>query len=70
MQVSAPGILDAKEDDEFIMEMIADIVDAVEKQKPRASEADIKEAARLAVRRMIKRDLDKKPVIEVLLTRV
>ena len=70
VQLSAPGILDAKEDHEFIVELIADVTDAVENVKPRSADNTIREAARLAVRQMLKRELDKKPVIEVLLSRV
>lgn len=70
VQLSAPGVLDSKEDAEIIVEYAAQVGDALEKLKKNSGDEAVKEAARLAVRRSIKRDFDKKPVIEVLLTRV
>lgn len=70
VQLVAPGVLDPKEDAELIQEYIAIAADAVEHAKKRASDADIKETVRLALRKTIKNDLDKKPVIEVQLARV
>lgn len=70
VQLVAPGVLDEKEDAEIIEEYASLVADALEKLKKNISDEAVKEAARLTIRRAIKRDLDKKPVIEVLVTRV
>ncbi len=70
VQIAAPGILDWKEDVELIAEYAAAVEDALENLKKNASDDVVKETARLVIRRTIKRDLDKKPVIEVLLARI
>ena len=70
VDVSAPGILDSAEDKEFIAECIAEASAAIEDAKPRSSDAQLKEQARLAIRKLIKREIDKKPVIEVHIARV
>jgi ribonuclease J len=69
VQLVAPGLLDGKEDREFIEELVADIRYMVGNAKPRSGDNDLKELARLSVRRMVKKELDKKPVIEVALHR-
>ncbi len=66
VQLAAPGILDWKEDAELIVEYAGLVADALENLKKNASNEVVKETARLVIRRAIKRDLDKKPVIEVL----
>ncbi len=70
VQIAAPGILDVKEDAELIVEYAGEVADAIENLKKKTGDEVVKEAARLVIRRTIKRDLDKKPVIEVLLARV
>lgn len=70
VQVSAPGILDSQEDREFIQECAAEAADAIENSKPRSSDEQLREAARLSIRKLLKRDIDKKPVIEVHLIRI
>jgi ribonuclease J len=70
VQIAAPGILDIKEDAELIVEYAELIADAIENLKKKSSDDAAREAARLVIRRTIKRDLDKRPVIEVMLARV
>jgi ribonuclease J len=70
VQLAAPGILDAKEDAELIVEYAGAVADAIENLKKNAGDEVVRETARLVIRRSIKRDLDKKPVIEVLVARV
>ncbi|MEQ1788851.1 MAG: ribonuclease J [Rickettsiales bacterium] len=70
VQIAAPGILDIKEDAELIVEYAEFIADAIENLKKKSSDDAAREAARLVIRRTIKRDLDKRPVIEVMLARV
>ncbi len=70
VQLSAPGILDPKEDDELIAECIAEITHALENVKARAGDNQIAEQVRLCLRKMLKKELDKKPVIEVHVVRV
>jgi len=68
--IAAPGLLDVKEDQELIDECIAEVAHALEHTKPRAGDNDIREQVRLCLRKLLKRELDKKPVIEVHLSRV
>lgn len=70
VQLVAPGILDAQEDADFIAEAIAEVTHNISTQKARIGDEQLKEMVRLCLRRSFKRDLDKKPVIEVLLARV
>ena len=70
MQISAPGILDSKEDREFIDECVAEASAAIEDAKSNSTDAQLREAARLSVRQLLKREIDKKPVIEVHIARV
>jgi ribonuclease J len=69
-QIVAPGLLDAKEDQELLDECIAEVKYAVEHTKARAGDNDIKEQVRLCLRKSLKQALDKKPVIEVHIARV
>ncbi len=69
VQMAAPGILDPKEDAELMVEYIGEVTDAIENLKKNAKDDVVKETARLVIRRSIKRDIDKKPVIEVMLVR-
>lgn len=68
--LSAPGVLDRNEDAELLAECAAEVQDAVEKEKRGASDEQIKESVRLALRKLFTRELEKKPVIEVHVARV
>ncbi|MDX2073831.1 MAG: ribonuclease J [Alphaproteobacteria bacterium] len=70
LQLSAPGVLDAEEDAELIEELVDELTRIVETAPKKAKPADIKESLRLAARKLIKNELDKKPVIEVMLLAV
>ena len=70
VQLVAPGVLDAQEDDELIAECIAELTRVLENTKARAGDKDIIEQVRLCVRKLLKRELDKKPIIEVHLARI
>jgi ribonuclease J len=70
LQFTAPGVLDPNEDAELIEELVAELTDIIEKAPKKAKLEDIRESLRLAMRKIIKNDLDKKPLIEVLLTQV
>jgi ribonuclease J len=70
VQIAAPGILDAKEDREWLDECIAEVTYAVEHGAKRASDNQVKEQVRLCLRKLFKKSLDKKPVIEVLVANV
>lgn len=69
-QVSAPGLLDAKEDGELLEECEAVLADSVRRLKSRPGDEQVREAVRLSMRKFFKAELDKKPVLEVLVTRV
>ena len=68
--IAAPGLLDVKEDQELIDECIAEVAHAIENMKARVGDKDIQEQVRLTLRKALKRELDKKPVIEVHVARV
>lgn len=70
VQMSVPGLLDAKEDKELLDECVDILALALENVKARAGDETIKEMLRMAVRKFFKRELDKKPVIEVQVNRV
>lgn len=70
VQFAAPGVLDVKEDGELIDETIDEITRVVESARARTGDEKIREEVRLCVRRLLKTELDKKPVIEVHVTRV
>lgn len=70
IQLAAPGILDAKEDAELLAEYLSEVTDIVVNMKKKSGLDAVKEAARLVIRRSFKRDLDKKPVIEIMISRV
>lgn len=69
VSLSAPGIFDMKEDEEMFAHCIAEIEAAVTSKK-RMSDEQIREQVRLVLRKLIKNELDKKPVIEVHVLRV
>jgi len=70
VQIAVPGILDVKEDDDVIAEVLAEITHAIGSVKGRPNEEKIREQVRLCVRKLLKRELDKKPVIEVHVAKV
>ncbi len=70
VQLSAPGLLDPKEDDELMEECEAEVGDAVSKLKSKGNDETVKEAVRMCVRKFFKREINKKPVIEVQVARV
>ena len=70
VQISAPGILDSQGDKQLIAECAAEAGAAIENTKSRSTDAQLREAARLSVRQMLKREIDKKPVIEVHIARI
>jgi len=70
VQFTAPGLLDPVEDAELIEELMEEFTRVVEGASKKARAADIKESLRLAARKMFKNEIDKKPVIEVMLIEV
>jgi ribonuclease J len=70
VQLAAPGILDPREDRDVFDDCIAEIESIFSKPQKRTTEEQIKEQVRLSLRKMIKKELDKKPVIEVHVSRV
>lgn len=64
-QLATPGILQDKEDEELIKEILTELMEALEGVKRKTSDAAFIEATRQALRRITKRELDKKPFIEV-----
>lgn len=69
VRISAPGILDANEDAALIEECAGAIEHGLSSVR-RTSDDQIREQARLTIRKMLKNELDKKPVIEVHVARV
>ncbi len=70
VQFSAPGVLDAEEDGDFIEELLAEVTDIIESTPRKLKFDDMKERVRLALRKLINNELDKKPVIQVMAIRV
>ena len=68
VQLSAPGVLDSKEDAEFLEEWRAFAEDVAARAKT-TSDAKLSEEIRVALRQLIKRELEKKPHIDVQLFR-
>jgi ribonuclease J len=66
-RISAPGLLDPEQDGELYAELSEEVSFAVDKKRDLR---DAEEAARKAVRRIIRDELDKNPIIEVHITRV
>lgn len=64
-RISAPGCLDADEDKEIIAAIADAITDVVERGRWRGKESQLQEAVRLAMRRIIREELGKKPVLDV-----
>jgi ribonuclease J len=58
------GLLDAKDDAELIAEYKAELIHTLERTK-RASKSQLAEVADQTMRKLIKRDLDKKPTVSV-----
>ena len=70
VQLATPGILDRKEDMDLIEELQDEIKRTIEQAKKRATDDQIKESVRVMLRRSIQRELEKKPVLEVHITRL
>ncbi len=64
-QITAPGSLDAEEDEAFIVELQDEIVDTLERLEKRSKITVIKDKVRNQLRRSMSREFGKKPVIEV-----
>jgi ribonuclease J len=64
-QISAPGCLDAEEDEALIAELQDDVADAVASLGKCAKLTAIKDKARSALRKTISKELGKRPVLEV-----
>lgn len=70
IQLVAPGVLDAEADGEFIEELIGELTHAVEHAPKKVRDGDLKETLRLSLRKLIKNELDKKPLIEILISQL
>lgn len=64
-QISAPGCLDAEEDEALLSELQDEVAEAVENLGRRAKLTAIKDKARSALRKTISKELGKRPVLEV-----
>lgn len=64
-RISAPGSLDANEDKDLLMAMRDEIEDAVSRMRHKDTTEKIGEAVRTAIRRLLREELGKKPVIDV-----
>ena len=70
MQLSAPGVLDREQDADLAEECLAELGHAVKNMPKRASDEALAEVARTTLRKRLKLELDKKPVLEVHVVRV
>jgi ribonuclease J len=71
-QIAAPGLLDDEEDEDDLLAIARVVEEAVRDMPPRERGEDgvVEEVVRVAVRRWIKRELDKKPVVRLHVLRV
>jgi ribonuclease J len=70
ISLSAPGVLDAKEDMELAESWAAEVETVIEHAKPKADDNQLKEVVRGSLRKLIKNDLGKKPFVEVHVARI
>ncbi|MDX1975453.1 MAG: ribonuclease J [Rickettsiales bacterium] len=68
--ITAPGVLDLKEDQELLDSWCDEASRIVDGMKGKRSKEEVKEAVRLFLRKAISRDLEKKPVLEVHVAKV
>ncbi len=68
--LSTPGILDPEEDGELIAEYKAEITAVLEDLSPKVGQGVIEETVIKTLRRVAKRDLDKRPMVFVHIARV
>lgn len=70
VHISAPGVLDPKEDQDLLASWTAEVERILRDSPPRGGDGAIKETVQGALRKLIKNDLDKRPVVEVQVVRV
>lgn len=70
VNLSMPGLLSKQEDADLIEELTDEVSRIVEAAKPSQSDDKIIETVRLALRKLLSRELSKKPVIEIHVSRV
>lgn len=64
VRVSAPGLLDEIEDEEWLDELAEAVADAVEAKGKRADSKQREDAVRHTIRRLFQKEFDKKPVVQ------
>ncbi|MFO0388414.1 MAG: ribonuclease J [Alphaproteobacteria bacterium] len=70
VNLSMPGLLSKQEDADLIEELTDEVARIVEAAKPSQPDDKIIETVRLALRKLLSRELSKKPVIEIHVSRV
>jgi ribonuclease J len=70
VQIAAPGLLDAKEDADWLAGLREDVADAVEAKGKKADSTQQQDAVRHTIRRLFQQELMKKPMVQVHLHRV
>lgn len=70
IKLSAPGVLDLKEDMDLLASWREEVTQVIADAKPKITDDQLKESVRGALKKIIKNDLDKKPVVEVHVARV
>jgi ribonuclease J len=63
--VYAPGCLDPEADADLLEEMVEEVEKAATADRKKSGEKVIEEAVRKAISRIVRRDLDKRPLVEV-----
>lgn len=63
--ISTPGLLDEREDKELIVEYREEITAALESAKKGMGKEQLAELAKTTLRKILKRDLDKRPLVKV-----
>ncbi len=64
-RISTPGSLDPEEDKDLLLALRDEIIDIIERIKPKEHTEKISESIRKAIRSMLREELGKKPVIDV-----
>ncbi len=70
VRLSTPGLLDPKEDAELIEQIEGEIASAINTLKSRNTDDYVQEMVKAATRKILKRELDKKPIVEIHVVRV
>ncbi len=70
VKISAPGVMDEKEDKELVADLCDELGEVIEAQKASEASQRIEEVVRATIRRFLRNEIGKKPVIHIHLYRL